>query len=371
LKATGSSRLGSRRVKIRYGPYEVPGKNRGAIGKMMDGEGGMAWNMPDKNVQKPCTDCMITYMGAGLENMQGEVVNTDKGLWLHHMVIINKGKSLKDATCASNPISLPHIDVGASARNSERFFASGNERTATDMTAEWAKAGYYVSKEDQFSYIIELMNMNKDSKKVYMTMTWEYVPGVPSGFKNARPVWLDAFQCGLSDVEPKKQEGAFDITARTWTANFGGELLGMGAHLHDGGDYLDIVQNGKVKCRAAAKYENGDMDMGGGGGMGGGDGMKSMDSGKKSSKKSSKKSIFGLNRSTQLRDSKKHISEITFCGTSPEKPLGRMSKGDRWDIKGHYDYNKWDGMLRTNGKQSDVMAIAVMMVAIPMDSSRR
>jgi hypothetical protein len=88
LPATGPKELGSRRVKIRYGPYEVPGKDRGAIGKMMDGEGGMAWNMPERNVQKPCTHCMVTYIEAGLEDPAGNVKNTKDGLWLHHMVAL-------------------------------------------------------------------------------------------------------------------------------------------------------------------------------------------------------------------------------------------------------------------------------------------
>jgi hypothetical protein len=266
-------------------------------------------------------------------------------------------------------MSLPHIDVGTSARNAERFFASGNERTPTDMTTPaGANVGYYIRPGDKMHYIIELMNMNKASKKVYMTLTWEYVKGTPAGYQNIRPVWLDAFQCGLSDVEPKKQEGNFDITAHTWTANFKGKLMGMGGHLHDGGDYLDIVQNGKKLCRAAATYGaptmGGDMaGMSGGGGGGG-----------------KKKGIFGglkgilrlsqAPEAEQLKDSTSHIEKISWCGTTNETPLGEMNKGDKWDIAGHYDYDKYPGMLRTNGKQSDVMAIAVMMVAVPLSQNR-
>jgi hypothetical protein len=288
--------------------------------------------MPHRNIRKPCTDCMLTYMHAGLETVNGESVNTDKGLWLHHMVAINKnGRS--DATCGWNPASLPHIDVGAVAASSERFFSSGNERTVVDVNAWYpTTAGYHVKSGDSFSFIVDLMNENTSSKNVYMTITWEYVPGVPKGWSDVRPVWFDADQCGVSDVKPKKQSGQYMISSKSWTANFNGKVIAMGSHLHDGGSHLEIIRNGKLVCDSIAHY--GETPQ------------------YRSKAMSSSKAMKGMEM--------KHISQITLCGNTPANPeaVGQINKGETWVIKGYYDYDAHPGMLTDSGKQADVMAIS-------------
>jgi hypothetical protein len=46
---------------------------------------GMIWNQPTPTISKPCSDCMILGMNAGLEYTDGSDANTDTGLWLHHV----------------------------------------------------------------------------------------------------------------------------------------------------------------------------------------------------------------------------------------------------------------------------------------------
>jgi hypothetical protein len=174
LQVQKAAREGAQRVKVRYGPYKIPAADSGFVGKALEGSGGMIWNMPDRNVQKPCTTCTVTRMQAGLEDAAGNVMNTNNGLWLHHMVAINKGPGRKDPTCVDNYRSLPHIDVGSSAQNSERFFSSGNERTTVDVSlSNEVNSGYYIKSADQFSFIVDLMNDNMEAKVVYMTITYE------------------------------------------------------------------------------------------------------------------------------------------------------------------------------------------------------
>jgi len=334
--------LGAKRIKIRYGPYTIPSRNGGMLGKLLDGSGGMIWNMPHRNTRKPCTDCTITYMRAGLESTSGASVNSDKGLWLHHMVAINNN-GRADATCGSNPASLPHLDVGTMAATAERFFSSGNERTVIDTWA-WApkKVGYYFKKGDTMSFIVDLMNMNDRASKVYMTITYEYVPGKPAGFLAARPVWFDADQCGVSDVKPKAQRGSYVISSRPWSANFDGSIIAMGAHLHDGGTHLEIIRDGKVECDAHAKYAENPQYVSGG--------------------------MAGMSRSMRDGSATKHISSIELCGNTEQEPdkFPKLQRGQKWVIKGYYDYNTHPGMLNDSGKQSDVMAISIMYVAVPM-----
>ena len=99
---------GSQRVKIRYGPFTVDSA---------DVNNGMA-DFFSMNVQMPCTDCLITWMQAGLEYENGTVANAETDLWLHHTVTYNLGRT--SAVCPG-----PEVPDG--------FFASGNERTPIDI----------------------------------------------------------------------------------------------------------------------------------------------------------------------------------------------------------------------------------------------
>jgi hypothetical protein len=331
-----------KRVKIRYGPYNIPSVNSGFMGKLLEGgTGGMIWNLPHRSVKKPCTDCVITYMRAGLEDVRGETVNANNGLYLHHMVAINSnGRS--DATCGSNPASLPHIDVGTTAATAERFFSSGNERTRVDIGMFPSfKAGYYVKPNDNFNLIVDLMNENPKEEKVYMTITYEYITGKPEGFSDLRPVWFDADQCGVSDVKPKSQNGAYTIAARPWRANFDGKIIALGSHLHDGGINAVVTRDGEVVCNSEAKYAETSAYV---------------------------SQMKGRNRMTvtEQMGSMEHISSLSLCGTKDGVDIGDIKKGQTWVIKGNYDYSVHAGMKNGRGKQSDVMAIAIMYVAVPM-----
>jgi hypothetical protein len=100
----------SKRVKIRYGPFTVP--------PISVDSGMKKWAVPV--TQKPCTDCLITWIRAGLEYPNGTVANADTGLWLHHTTFSNT-----EATSIVCP----------QARLGDIFFASGNERTPINICA--------------------------------------------------------------------------------------------------------------------------------------------------------------------------------------------------------------------------------------------
>jgi hypothetical protein len=99
--------LGAKRVLLRYGPYTIPATNQSMGMKEFN----------EMSALKPCVDCYITSLRAGLEYPNGTIANSDTGMWLHHAVLYDFGR--KDLTCPD----LPY-----------RFFASGNERTPLDMT---------------------------------------------------------------------------------------------------------------------------------------------------------------------------------------------------------------------------------------------
>jgi hypothetical protein len=78
------------------------------------------------------------------------------------MVLFNRGPGREDLPCSDRDISVPHSTIGATPRNSERIFASGNERSVASFPAWGVKdAGYKLRKQDTFAALVELMNMNR------------------------------------------------------------------------------------------------------------------------------------------------------------------------------------------------------------------
>ena len=70
------------------------------------------------SVPLPCTECLITWMQAGLEYPDGSVANADNGMWLHHTVFSNLNRLSR--MCPTE-------------WHGDRFFASGNERTPINI----------------------------------------------------------------------------------------------------------------------------------------------------------------------------------------------------------------------------------------------
>jgi hypothetical protein len=306
---------GAKRTKIRYGPYRPPSVKAKNIESLLLGEGGMM-DASDPNGLKPCEDeCWVTWMRAGLEYANGSAANVDSGMWLHHVVLSLKGAdgSRRDTVCPS--------------MKRERIFSSGNERTVVDMTdGGRVKAGYLFRKQDQLKVDVELENQNVQSEDVYLTMTYEHVPRQSSNdFKNVTAMWFDVSNCGPSFVFPGKTQ-QFSYTMKPWTASFSGETVFVGGHLHDGGTNVVVTQNQKTVCDSVATY-------------------------------GSAKEFVTI---TDGRDKGMlHISNMTAC-----HQMGRISKGDVWDIQAGYDLAKYKPMSNEKGRLDMVMGIAIMYATV-------
>jgi len=333
-----------RRVKIRYGPFHVPGAeqmegfNPSTFLKPEGKLKGEVSDIPIFNAIKPCEDCLITFMAPGLEDESGKSVNVDVGLMLHHLVLFNGGKGHKDATCGDQ-ISLPQLDVGTDARTSERLFVAGNERVAERFFFGETRAGYQVNKGDKFRLLSEIMNMNMDPKTVYTTMTYEYILGPPPpGFKNIKPVWLDPGNCMFSEFDAPKDKTQFSLGMQPWTASFDGQIVTTLGHLHDGGAHLNILQNGKLICDHNMEYSTTPEFVEMSASMGRPVGKRDMP-------------MPGM----------KHISVATTC----QNP-GFMKKGDRFTIEGYYDTKRYALQKLDDGTTKEIMALSVMWIGVPM-----
>jgi len=70
---------GTKRVKIRSGPYTIPSMKEQLY---KGGPHGTLWNWDDRKIDKPCDGhCTIVRQWAGLEFPNGTNANIDNGLW--------------------------------------------------------------------------------------------------------------------------------------------------------------------------------------------------------------------------------------------------------------------------------------------------
>lgn len=182
-------------------------------------------------------------------------------------------------------------------------------------------------------------------------MTYDYIEGKSEKIGNVKAIWLDAAQCGTSEIFPPKQNGDYSVKY-TWTANMDGEIMGAGGHLHDGGTHLTLSVDGKQICDSVATYGVGKAGMGGpaGGAMGGMGG----------SEHTASKDAAGAPKMA----SQEHITAMSGCHDE-KLGLKQLKRGQKWVLEAFYDYAKHPGMTHANGKQENVMGIAIMYIKNP------
>jgi len=250
------------------------------------------------------------------------------------MVLVNAGPGRSDATCDFLPISGPHMITGSFPRTSERLFSSGNERTQVILPNMGKhKVGYRINSADKFGLIVDLMNENMEDKVVYMTMTFDILPEHRADYDDMKPVWFDVAQCLTSEWPAPYNSGNYTIPAMRWKATFDGEILGAIGHLHDGGQRITLDVNGKRVCSSEARYGE----------------------------------SAGYVQKTPMGNPAgaiEHISSMSAC-IDDKMGVKNLVKGQTWKLRAEYDYNHNKGNLHENGKQENVMGIAIMFVKLP------
>lgn len=306
--ATHFTQYGAQGVQIKYGPFTT---------YPMSNNSGMV-DYTQEAILQPCSDCLVTFMQAGLEYPNGTYANTNTGIMLHHIVMYESGR--RDTTCPRLP---------------SRMFASGNERTPIDLTINGtSKTGYYLASNASMGLLTELMNEEDNTRDVTVTVNFEYIPGMPSGFTQLYSWWLDvAGSCSDSDepVPAPPNDVVFNYSSPTnYTATYGGSIVGAGGHLHDGGVLLTVRENGNVVCNFTPTY---------GASPGYIDGVP-------------------MNMTSNYPMDMDHLSNMSVC-TDP----GKFKTGDVFAIEAYYNSSAHPLMLNmTDGTPDPVMGISIMYV---------
>src|ERR671918_2193895 len=139
---------------VRYGPFTIPAA-------ASHEEPGHLNNRIRLGVQRPCLDCYVTGFEPDLVYSDGTRATLENGPMLHHAVFTSQFRS--DATCGGTVLGLA----------GERFFASGDERTAISFPSGY---GYRVRWYDSWNMLVDLMNHATEAKTVYVELTYTYRP---------------------------------------------------------------------------------------------------------------------------------------------------------------------------------------------------
>ena len=201
------------------------------------------------------------------------------------------------------------------------------------------KAGYFLNETDTIAMLVELMNETVEPRDAVVTITFEYIPTVPSGFDLVTPVWLDIGNCTDSDM-PAQANTTFEYSSAPWTSDISGQILDVAGHIHDGGTYIEVLQNNKMICNCSAAYgqsegyiETGPMNM------------------------------PTMNMSMMNMDMV-HISSIASCSND-----GTLKKGDTLGVTAHYNTSEYAPMMNSDGSLAPIMGISLLYVAIRGNSS--
>jgi hypothetical protein len=219
---------------VRYGPFSIPAAT--------DAGPGMVNNQLRLAVPRPCLDCHVTSFTPDLVYPDGSRATITSGPMLHHAVLTSQFR--RDATCSNAWLGLA----------GERFFASGDERTAIAFPNGY---GYRVRWYDSWNLLVDLMNHAAAGKTVYVQVTFTLRPAWES-VRPLRPVWLDVDQCGDSEYSIPV---GFSDTHWDWNVNVPGAIVAAVGHVHGHGLAVEATnesRGGQSICKSTATVDPAD-----------------------------------------------------------------------------------------------------------------
>jgi hypothetical protein len=180
----------------------------------------------------------------------------------------------------------------------------------------------------------ELMNMMDMESQAIVSITYEYIPSPPPSFGHLQPLWLDIGPgggCNGSD-RPAFANKTFQYSSPAWKASTNGYVVGIGAHLHDGGTQVKVKNNGNVVCDSVARYgqsaayiDTMPMNM----------------------------TMNGMQM--EMNMTVEHISSLSTCYN-----LGSFKAGDEWSLTAYYNTSEYMPMQNTDGSLEPIMGISLV-----------
>jgi hypothetical protein len=224
-----------------------------------------------------CQDCTVLKARAEITDATGKAMSIGSGLYLHHIVVAaaqSKNVSRVFGQCAN---SAPQASQASTAGGPPRgglgqgriVFAQGVENFTTLYTTKDGQfnSGYHTGK-GPYTLVAEVISYKDTDLPVYISVDYEYVPGIVGQDANMAILNVNGRYCALIHVVANRFTGCMDKgialfpPANQKSVIPGGEvpvlvdgtIVSARGHLHDGGVGIKMTLNGKVVCNSLATY---------------------------------------------------------------------------------------------------------------------
>lgn len=226
-EAGATPQPGVQRLTYRVGPLTVtPGQNR------------ISYAAIKANSEKPAVDGWITRFKPNMTYADGTVPKTNLVMF-HHGVWINLSR--QDATTGGP----------------ERLYATGEEKTITDMPKGY---GYRYKASDRWALNYMIHNLTPEPMQLYITYEIDFIPATApeaQAMTPVRPIWMDVQNGSIYPVFDVHRgsggaDGEFTYPAdeanpypdgrvkNMWQVDHDGVLVATAGHVHTGGLGTDL-----------------------------------------------------------------------------------------------------------------------------------
>jgi hypothetical protein len=212
-----------------------------------------------------CTDC-VTLMGAlTLEYPDGSLANVSTGVYNHHVIVLNLGKTQHMMVCPGASVprvpSTPGLFLGGASDDTVALFTPNNKAVKTGPN-------------DTLILVAEVMNYRPQRQDIYIVAEAEWIQGSPQGYLDTITLPISVGSCNSAEfmiTQDRYNQSSGDwivpadgyiITMRKYHDHT--DLMSSGrytiltddieGHLHDGGDLVVAELNDKVICKSMATY---------------------------------------------------------------------------------------------------------------------
>jgi hypothetical protein len=252
------------RKAIRYGPFTLPSQKdepKKSMLSSLTAQLGPLFPQPEKGeinsfgrVNALCTDCFVIRSTTYMEYEDGTLATPATGIYNHHAVIFQSDQKPMYPSCDTKSFSR-------ATKSSSIFAASAADggslealtKIYPDNYASAVNRGIYTRPGAKMSLLAQLMNYRDEPQKVYIIAEAEYLPGKPEGFLESTGVQISVTGCDLK-IDFNLPEGKFSKTSPEYIVPKDILLVSMGGHMHDGGDNMELLINGKLACVSKAVY---------------------------------------------------------------------------------------------------------------------
>jgi hypothetical protein len=194
-----------------------------------------------------CTKCSILSGRFLLNYEDGSEASPANGIYIHHFVSYDSSKPVKEPIVGCGGgipgMKAAFIDRGEDSGNTDTIFTTANGTY---------ESGYYMN-SGSLNLQYDMVNYNKDTKKIYINLELEYVDGQKG--KDAGHTLKSVTCQGL--IGPKvAAAGPSVTTSRPMSVSTDATIVWARGHLHAGGEKMILAINGKTVCTSLPTYNN-------------------------------------------------------------------------------------------------------------------